>query len=49
MKNIQTEMKNALQGINNGADEAEHQSRDLNGKKAEKNPNQKNNNKRIKK
>ena len=35
MRNILTEMKTILQGINSGADEAEDQIRDLEGKKPE--------------
>ena len=35
MKNTLTEMKNTLQGINSGVDEAEDQIRDLKDKKAE--------------
>ena len=35
MKNTQTEMKNTLQGINSGVDEAEDQIEDLKYKEAE--------------
>ena len=35
MKSALTEIKNTLQGINSGADEAEDQIRDLEGKKPE--------------